>query len=259
MTKWSYYNTRFKFGNSPIYDFEILAGHRNTGEIEIYDVYPAQTERSTANRAPTPNGGRKSPSVDSASENNVPQPENKVNDKLSVRARGRDAAYMQALDSGDEEEAQLMVDEAARDAGYTDKAYHGSPSFGFTQFDMENGQGQIFVAYDRDLAKTYGPMLENKRIGYKGAQDAMRKMDSAKREEVAKEYFREQGHKDFQVRAISKNEYIDMAVNEIRRLRGLAGNDAGRAELLKKIEEDLYIREAGSPCRHNQRSTSARC
>ena len=49
----------------------------------------------------------------------------------------KDAAYMQALDSGDEEKAQRMVDEAAKEAGYTEKAYHGSPSFGFTQFDME--------------------------------------------------------------------------------------------------------------------------
>jgi hypothetical protein len=57
--------------------------------------------------------------------------------KLSLRAKSNDAAYMQALDSGDEEKAQRMVDEAAKEAGYTEKAYHGSPSFGFTQFDME--------------------------------------------------------------------------------------------------------------------------
>ena len=44
-----------------------------------------------------------------------------------------DAEYMEAVESGDMETAQRMVDEAARKAGYTIKAYHGTTE-NFTEF-----------------------------------------------------------------------------------------------------------------------------
>lgn len=46
--------------------------------------------------------------------------------KSSLKAPARDAAYMEAIDSGDEETAQKMVDEAAKEAGYNIHAYHGT-------------------------------------------------------------------------------------------------------------------------------------
>ena len=56
-------------------------------------------------------------STDSISDNS-----GNVNTKNSFR----DDSYMQAVSSGDTETAQRMVDEAAADAGYTIKAYHGT-------------------------------------------------------------------------------------------------------------------------------------
>jgi len=50
-----------------------------------------------------------------------------------------DAEYMAAVESGDMETAQRMVDEAAQGAGYDRKAYHGSKSKGFTVFDRNKG------------------------------------------------------------------------------------------------------------------------
>ena len=47
----------------------------------------------------------------------------------------KDEAYMDAVNSGDMETAQRMVDEAAKRAGYTVKAYHGTPINGITVFD----------------------------------------------------------------------------------------------------------------------------
>lgn len=47
----------------------------------------------------------------------------------------KDDAYMSAVDSGDMETAQRMVDEAAKAAGYTIGAYHGTPIKGITVFD----------------------------------------------------------------------------------------------------------------------------
>ena len=42
---------------------------------------------------------------------------------------------MSAVESGDTETAQKMVDEAAKEAGYTIRAYHGTSKGGFTWFD----------------------------------------------------------------------------------------------------------------------------
>lgn len=44
------------------------------------------------------------------------------------------------------------------------KAYHGTDFFGFTEFDLEEGQGTIFVAYDKDLAATYSRADDTKAI-----------------------------------------------------------------------------------------------
>ena len=64
-----------------------------------------------------------------------------------------DADYMSAVERGDTETAQRMVDEAAKNAGYTRKLYHGTASkfnvFGF-------GRTGIFTTDNFDMAKTYG-------------------------------------------------------------------------------------------------------
>ena len=58
--------------------------------------------------------------------NSVTQNETGVKKKSSLKAPARDRAYMEAIDSGDEEAAQRMVDEAAKEAGYNIHAYHGT-------------------------------------------------------------------------------------------------------------------------------------
>lgn len=69
-----------------------------------------------------------------------------------------DAAYMAAVKRGDMDEAQRMVDEAAKAAGYSVKAYHGTNNFGFTVFENENPQHYsptIFFADRTDVAESY--------------------------------------------------------------------------------------------------------
>ena len=66
-----------------------------------------------------------------------------------------DSNYMRAVKDGNMDMAAYDVIEAAHRAGYTETAYHGSRKFGFTKFDMEAGQGTIFVAYNKDLSSTY--------------------------------------------------------------------------------------------------------
>lgn len=66
-----------------------------------------------------------------------------IADKISAdadvqysRRQQTDQAYMDAVESGDMETAQRMVDEVAKEAGYTVKAYHGTKA-DFTEFSKE--------------------------------------------------------------------------------------------------------------------------
>ena len=54
-----------------------------------------------------------------------------------VRMSVSDADYLDAVNRGDMETAQRMVDKAAKAAGYTIKAYHGTPIKGITVFDRK--------------------------------------------------------------------------------------------------------------------------
>ena len=53
----------------------------------------------------------------------------------TVLKSSRESSYMDAVNSGNVEAAQQMVDEAAREAGYTTKAFHGTHNFGRTVFN----------------------------------------------------------------------------------------------------------------------------
>lgn len=68
-----------------------------------------------------------------------------------------DKNYMDAVKRGDTEAAQKMVDEVAKESGYSVKAYHGTPSFGFTVFDpaMSDDKTTLFFTESIDVAKTY--------------------------------------------------------------------------------------------------------
>ena len=58
----------------------------------------------------------------------------------------QDTEYLDAVNNGDMETAQRMVDEAAKDAGYTIKAYHGTTA-DFNTFDKNKiGQGYTLFA-----------------------------------------------------------------------------------------------------------------
>ena len=65
-------------------------------------------------------------SVDNANPTNNPD--------IRYSLSGRDGEYMSAVERGDTETAQRLVDEAAKNAGYTTKAYHGTLTKGITEF-----------------------------------------------------------------------------------------------------------------------------
>ncbi len=86
----------------------------------------------------------------------------------------RDADYMEVVESGDMETAQRMVYEAAKEAGYTIDAYHGTPNNDFTVFDKNRvGKGTdqygagFYFASNKTVAQSYGERVINSRLAIK--------------------------------------------------------------------------------------------
>lgn len=75
--------------------------------------------------------------------------------------------YADAVARGDTEAAQEDVDFYAEQKGYTDECYHGTEFFGFTEFDLNRGDGTVFVAYTPGISKTYAYDADVKEIGKK--------------------------------------------------------------------------------------------
>ena len=85
-----------------------------------------------------------------------------------------DKTYMDAVNRGDTETAQKMVDEAAKAAGYTVNAYHGTQAGDFTVFDKgrvgkgndQYGAGFYFTT-DKTGASHYGGRVINAALDIK--------------------------------------------------------------------------------------------
>ena len=73
-------------------------------------------------------------------ENMFPDEAYKANGvRNSSRDSERDSEYMAAVNSGDMDTAQRLVDEAAKEAGYTEEYYHGSHAK-FNSFDLDKSK-----------------------------------------------------------------------------------------------------------------------
>lgn len=87
----------------------------------------------------------------------------KKSSDINERRSTTDRSYLDEVERGDLESAQKMVDEAAKKAGYTIKAYHGTPNTEFTVFDkgrLGKGNDQygagFYFATDKEAASHYG-------------------------------------------------------------------------------------------------------
>ena len=72
-----------------------------------------------------------------------------------------DTEYMKAVESGDMETVQRMVDEAAKKAGYTIKGYHGTYNFGKTIF---NQWGVLYLTDSEYVAKHFSNAQGKRKI-----------------------------------------------------------------------------------------------
>ena len=88
---------------------------------------------------------------------------------LKTAETAQDADYLAAVDRGDMETAQRMVDEAAKRAGYDIEAYHGSDEWqndkdDFVEFNQQYTAFGYYFAPDERAAEYYAPKGVVKKI-----------------------------------------------------------------------------------------------
>lgn len=66
------------------------------------------------------------------------------------------AEYMDAVERGKKVRAENIVEDAAAQTGYTEEVYHGTPRYGFTEFESHRPSGAIFTTTARNTAANYG-------------------------------------------------------------------------------------------------------
>ena len=120
-------------------------------------------------------------------DNNIPYMGNVVKTQFSLSES--DNAYLDAVNRGDTETAQKMADEAAKNAGYNVKVFHGTDAFGFTKLDVsKSDDGISFFATDSlETANTYsrGNTLESRRLSEVQDSDYLKGKDSFSEEDVS--------------------------------------------------------------------------
>lgn len=112
------------------------------------------------------NEGIQFPNISNSSKNNISEKTENVNgqQKEQYLLSEADSKYAVAVENGDIETAQKLVDEAAKNAGYTIKAYHGSRQI-FNEFSKDkrgsNTRTKVsndwFFAADKETANSYYP------------------------------------------------------------------------------------------------------
>ena len=154
-----------------------------------------------------------------------------------------DTDYLSAVQQGDTQAAQRMVDEAAKAAGYTiGPVYHGTPTGGFNVFDKRmrgetSGVSRQAFSFttDKKAAEGYSKRLGDEAVrldaGLRVANDAMRRFDD---DVAAQEYFSSKGYSSVEDGMLPEFDWgsIDDVPEFIKELRG-------HAKDLKPINPDL--------------------
>ena len=147
----------------------------------------------------------------------------------SAQPTKEDQRYLEAVERGDAETVQRMVDDAATMAGYTVDAYHGTQQFGFTEFLREKSDngGAFYFTNEKSIARTYaGSTAKVREIAENANPEELRERaieEQTKRIEIAKK--KKQGVIDK-----IKNKTIDEVAEELKKERNK--------------EEGLYVESA---------------
>ncbi len=119
------------------------------------NAYGRQTRQGKRNHS-----GRYTPRINGQEWGITFDQEQKSKSVPKKKRQTRDNDYLTAVSIGDMATAQRMVDEAAKEAGYTEKVHHGTAQFGFTKIrttGVEEGVewSPFFAAGSSDISASY--------------------------------------------------------------------------------------------------------
>ena len=130
---------RFK-GSYDGFDIEVVVRDKGSKQF-LYEIKFIEKEKSPQqsmtdeSASPAPLGDAENNPIITHSEKKSNTPgENSSKNPPKKRFALTDEAYLAAIESGDMDTVQAMVDEAAKKAGYTIKSYHGTLAKDFTEF-----------------------------------------------------------------------------------------------------------------------------
>lgn len=163
-----------------------------------------------------------------------------------------DSEYLNLAQNPEENREALsrMVEQAAREAGYdSPMLYHGTQSFGFTNFDLDKMDDKlsIFLTSNPDIAATYSGVDGSRNIGKASGTD----INTLSLQEVAQmmNQFPPESGMDYQYSVVeSKAEIsgqVDRGLNElnnlINTLKKQYGKDSKEYGRLEKLQNTLYL------------------
>lgn len=132
--------------------------------------------------------------------------ESEDNTEYQSRTSELDNEYLDAVKNNDLETAQRLVEEAAKKAGYDSPLlYHGTKSFGFTEFDlskMDDGKS-IFLTDSKEIASTYSGVDDLKKISERINID-VDKLTSHKTVELLNKYSEKYNYKYYSESEVEK-------------------------------------------------------
>ena len=132
-----------KYSKEPLSELKLegqnFNGMRNYATTTVHDLVPL----NRAHRAEIIEKFSKKTSFEKVSE--------KLDGYQTLQFQQADTEYMDAVNSGNTEEQQRLVDEAASAAGYTIRAFHGSPHTDISVFDINRAGENTGVYGDRAI------------------------------------------------------------------------------------------------------------
>lgn len=175
----------------------------------------------------------------------------RAGEKYSSRT-ATDSEYLNLAQNPEENREALsrMVEQAAKEAGYdSPMLYHGTQSFGFTNFDLDkmDDKRSIFLTSNPDIAATYSGVDGSRNIGKASGTD----ISTLSLQEVAQmmNQFPPESGMDYQYSVVeSKAEIsgqVDRGLNElnnlINTLKKQYGKDSKEYGRLEKLQNTLYL------------------
>ena len=186
--------------------------------------------------------------VSSTSINSISDSSKKSNSKKLVLDRD----YMQAARNGDEEKAAEYVEQAAKEWGaFSDgkpapiNLYHGTKSFGFTEFDLQkmDDKRSIFLTSDEVSAQSYSSVMGKRKISDAPKQIDYRNMSKKELVDALNEYSVFNDEYDLDYTYLSKEQIeslIASKTEEIEELRDMLTEELRDSSMPQQKSDSIH-------------------